>query len=120
DATIGLTSDQISEQFKADKPASVQTDRDIELWKATERQRGNLPLVAAIEKYQENFDFARQHEDREALHAERQQQQAQPEPVPQPQPQQPLPPNVEQLRQARQDAAAILMGKQILDARARV
>ena len=107
DATIGLTSEQISEQFKADKPAWVQTDQDIELWKATARQAGNLPLVAAIEKYQENFDFARQHEDREALHAERQQQ-AQPEPTPQPQQPQPLPPNVEQLRFQEANAAQIL------------
>src|SRR5262249_25653432 len=110
DTTIGLSSEQIAAEFQRDKPDWVKTDQDVELWKATERQQGNLPLVAAIEKFQENFEFIRQHEDREAMAAAKEQQQApQPEPAPQPQPQQPPPtPQVEQLRLTE------LIGNQLL------
>src|SRR5262249_22997185 len=107
DATINLTSEQIADQFKALKPEWVQTQRDIDLWKAILRQQGSLADVAAIEKFEQNFEFQQGHEDREALAAAKQQE-AQPEPTPQPQPQQPPPPNVEQLRHTEATASALL------------
>jgi len=149
DATIGRSTQELRDQFQAIKPEWVKEQKDLDLWKALLRQQGNLADVAAIEKFEENFNFQQGIEDREAM-AAAQQQQAQPEPTPQPQPQQTPPtPQVEQLRfteataaqmlnnaaaafqqkyfnlnqvtdpkiiaQAKQEAAALLFGKQYVD-----
>jgi len=103
DQTIGKTSAEISAEFKASMPEWVKEQKDLSLYKATLRQQGNTDAVAAIEKYEENFRFAEDHELREAEAAAKQQA-AQPEPAPTPQPQpqvqQPLPttPQLDQLR----------------------